>query len=154
MTLPPSVRTTKAVTRRSRANERAASLGHVGIVAAACDLARLSPEVIAPLVERVTRGKAECAYWTRDGRAEPLCVVVSAAASQRLRGAFEAGVRRLVEAFAALRVEVAEVPAELAHFLTNVNTPEDLSPLSSAYVSSLSATDLVAQDHVPYGSAR
>ena len=49
-----------------------------------------------------------------------------------LRSAFERGVRRPTQAYAALRVEVREAPAALAESLTNVNTPEELARLGAS----------------------
>lgn len=107
--------------------EAAAREGRPGVLAAPCDVPGLELEHLAPLAAAVVHGGADVSHWRRDGRDEPLCVALAAGASGPLRAAFEAGVRRPVEAFAGLRRDVREVPRALAAGLDNVNTPDELA---------------------------
>jgi molybdopterin-guanine dinucleotide biosynthesis protein A len=94
-------------------------------VLVACDMPRLSAEFLHGLIdEAVSRRDIDVlAPLGPSGRFEPLCSVYHRRSAPALQAAFDAGVRRIAEAAAGLRLEAIAV-AELTP-LDNVNTPED-----------------------------
>lgn len=96
----------------------------------ACDLPRVTPELIADLVDRADAAEpAKAAAWVpRAGdRKQPLCAVYSAACAGPLTDYLAAGERRAIEFLDRIDTTFVEVDAGLA----NVNSPADLEALDA-----------------------
>lgn len=104
------------------------------VAVAACDMPALVPELIDVLVAQLRAGEALAALCLRDGRPEPLPVVLRAAAATPLGAALRSGVRGLGQALLALDpVLVAEAdwravdPGGIS--FENWNSPGDVRAL-------------------------
>ena len=96
----------------------------------ACDLPRVTPELVADLVDRAVAAEpANAAAWIpRDGdRKQPLCALYSAACAGPLADYLAAGERRAIEFLDQIDTTVVEVGSGLA----NVNSPADLEALDA-----------------------
>lgn len=90
----------------------------------ACDMPELSADFLSSLLAAAEESGADVLVPAGpSGRPEPLCAVYRDAARAELARAFDAGVRKVTEAFGGLRTVRIAVP-EFKPF-QNVNTPED-----------------------------
>jgi molybdenum cofactor guanylyltransferase len=94
-------------------------------VIVACDMPRISAELLRELLETAARRSSidVVAPMGPSGRFEPLCSVYHRRCGPVLQSAFDAGIRKIAEAVKGLRLDTVEIPELRA--LDNVNTPED-----------------------------
>jgi molybdenum cofactor guanylyltransferase len=96
----------------------------------ACDLPYLTRAWLAFLVERAGASAADAVVPMNERGAEPLCAMYHARGEAAIRGALEAGTRKVTEGLARVRVEYLE-PVEWKCFdsegllFKNMNTPAD-----------------------------
>jgi molybdopterin-guanine dinucleotide biosynthesis protein A len=96
----------------------------------ACDLPYLTRPWLEFLVQRARGSAADAVVPMNERGAEPLCAMYRARCEGAIRGALEAGTRKVTEGLARVRVEYLE-PAEWKSFdsegllFKNMNTPAD-----------------------------
>ncbi len=96
----------------------------------ACDLPYLTRDWLDFLVQRARRSAADAVVPMNGRGAEPLCAVYRKSCEAAIRGALEAGTRKVTEALARVRVEYLE-PAAWKSFdssgllFKNMNAPAD-----------------------------
>jgi molybdopterin-guanine dinucleotide biosynthesis protein A len=90
----------------------------------ACDMPALSVPMLRSLLGAASEEDADCLLPTgADGRVEPLCAVYHRRAAAVLEEALRAGVRKVTEALAGLRV--VEWQVQDSAVFENLNTPSD-----------------------------
>jgi len=90
----------------------------------ACDLPALSADVLKTLIAAAEASDADClAPQSSPGYLEPLCAVYHRRARDEIESALQAGVRKVHDALARLRVRAWD--ASGAAWLENRNSPED-----------------------------
>lgn len=96
----------------------------------ACDLPYLTKAWLDFLVGRALKSEAGAVVPMNERGAEPLCAMYHKNSEQGIRGALEAGVRKVTDSFASLRVEYVEPEewkafASDGHLFKNINSPAD-----------------------------
>lgn len=94
-------------------------------VVLACDLPRLTADVVADLVAQLESVDADAVVPVVDGRPQPLAAAYRTTVAPALRGRFEAGERSLRGGLAAIRVHELAWYLDPVPFL-DVDTPDDL----------------------------
>lgn len=101
------------------------------VFCAACDMPFLSSSLVAFLLGVMKEGGCQAVLPSIDGEAEPLCAVYSRSLLPVIERDLDAGVLRIKNTLATLRVRTVE-PDEMRrydpelHTFFNINTPEDL----------------------------
>jgi molybdopterin-guanine dinucleotide biosynthesis protein A len=97
------------------------------VLAVACDMPRMSGDVIDLLLDRRRReAPASVLRNTATGLLEPLAAVYEPGALGPIEAAIEAGALSVTELLESIGAHVIDVPPELAGHLGNVNTPAEL----------------------------
>jgi molybdopterin-guanine dinucleotide biosynthesis protein A len=91
----------------------------------ACDMPALEPAVLELLFREAGDGRGDGAVPRYgNGQIEPLCAVYHRRCHAAIRGALEAGVRKVTDALSTLALTY--IPVTAGEPFANLNTPEDL----------------------------
>ncbi len=115
----------------------ASEAGDEWLVALACDLPRVRPEVLAELLTHAREHDFDACFFETDLGLEPLCAVYRSTCWPPVRAALDAGERKMV-AFLRHSTVRGELPRvgtlradAFAECLMNVNSPADMTALSA-----------------------
>ena len=108
----------------------ASAAGQEAVLAIACDMPRLTLDVVDFLLEgRRPDRPATAIRNPATGYVEPLAAVYETSSLPEIEQALDAGERSVTTVLERLAAHVVEAPAALAEFLANVNRPEELKDI-------------------------